>query len=94
MGTAMMAVLLVASPSAAAPIQPMATCTHGYEANYAWAVCDRSRYVGGFDLGVKCLLPGNQYYWYWGFWAAGPRERRIYCDGGAVARGSRLVTSL
>lgn len=62
-------------------------CQGGYGSNFAYGKCSTA---GGtsFRVGVKCVMPGNVYYWKWTGWhPTGSVTRYIYCNPGHTARG-------
>lgn len=64
-------------------------CTHFYVSDGALGECS-AQYVHEFKVGVKCLAPGNVWYWRWTSWIQAPNGGFIPCYSGHVPKGSGL----
>jgi hypothetical protein len=62
-------------------------CSKGYRSNFGYANCG-SGTGSTFKVGVKCLAPGNVYYWIWSrSYQTGTGAHYVYCNSGHVAKG-------
>jgi hypothetical protein len=87
LGVAAMTAAFAASGASAARAAPYG-CISGSIDTYAYATCFGS---GSFSVGVKCLKPGNVYYWNRsGWYRASEGKKTVHCSAGHVAKGHNV----
>ncbi len=87
LGASVMTAAFAVSSASAAQAAPYG-CISGSMDTYAYATCFGSGY---FSVGVKCLKPGNVYYWNRsGWYKASDGKKTVHCNLGNVAKGHNV----